>query len=190
MIDDDCSRPPLPDLERFRPYLTLMARMHLGQKLRSKVSASDVVQQTFLEACRAPERFHERRVPQQIALLRKMLASNLAKAGRDLRRQKRDVERERSLELEIMRSSVRLVSCLVAREPSPSQRAMRHEQLVLVAAALERLPAPQRDAIVLHFLGGLSPREIAARLGRTPAAVAGLLQRGLKGLRSVVVPPG
>ena len=45
-------------------------------------------------------------------------------------------------------------------------------------------PASQREALVLHYWQGFSLAEIAARLDRTPDAVAGLLKRGLKHLRA------
>ena len=41
----------------------------------------------------------------------------------------------------------------------------------------------QREAVVLHYWQGMTLPAIAEHLGRSPAAVAGLLQRGLKTLR-------
>ena len=58
-----------------------------------------------------------------------------------------------------------------------------------LAAALEALPEAQREALVLHYWQGLTLAEVAGRLGRTPPAVAGLLQRGLKALRTVLKTP-
>lgn len=72
----------LPDLEQFRPYLNLMARISLGRKLQAKVAPSDVVQETLLEAHGNLDRFRGGGVAQQVAWLRKLLASNLAKVGR------------------------------------------------------------------------------------------------------------
>ena len=52
-----------------------------------------------------------------------------------------------------------------------------------MADALAGLPDAQREALVLHYLQGLPLTEVAGQLGRTEAAVAGLLHRGLKKLR-------
>ncbi len=52
--------------------------------------------------------------------------------------------------------------------------------------ALGKLPDSQREAVMLHYLHGLPLSEVARQLARSPAAVAGLLQRGLKGLRKLM----
>ena len=52
-----------------------------------------------------------------------------------------------------------------------------------VAAALEELPEGQREAVAMHYWEGLTLNEVAQEMGRTAAAVAGLLQRGLRTLR-------
>ncbi len=174
------------DLERFRPYLTLLARLSLGGAIRAKVSASDIVQNTLIEAHRNPGKFAGRVVEQQLALLRKMLASNASKAGRDLRRQKRDIDREQSLDAMLRESSRRLLGSLAADQSSPSERAMKNEAILLVADALESLPEAQREAVLLHYVDGLSTREIGERLNRTAGSVAGQLMRGLERLRELV----
>jgi RNA polymerase sigma-70 factor (ECF subfamily) len=173
-------------LERFRPYMDLMARVHLRPALRTKVSPSDVVQDTLAEAYLHPDRFEGRDIPEQIALLRRMLASRLARVGRDLGRQKRDIDRERSLEAAMMDSSTRFAVCLVADGPSPSDKAMENEQILMLADALRALPEDQQEAILLHYMEGLSSRDIGERLGRSPASVCGLLRRGLGSLRRLV----
>jgi RNA polymerase sigma-70 factor (ECF subfamily) len=56
--------------------------------------------------------------------------------------------------------------------------------------ALGNLPVTQRDAILLRHFQGLSLADIAKELECTPAAVAGLLQRGLKNLRASLTDEG
>ena len=68
-------------------------------------------------------------------------------------------------------------------QSSPQVRVERDEQLVQLANALETLPESQQEAITLHHLHGLSIAEIGQLIDRSPAAVAGLLKRGLRGLR-------
>jgi RNA polymerase sigma-70 factor (ECF subfamily) len=86
-----------PAVEQYRSYLLLLAQMQLDARPRNKVDASDVVQLTLLEAYENRDQF----VGNEdgfVAWLRKSLANNIRDALRRMRRQKRDVNRERSLE--------------------------------------------------------------------------------------------
>jgi RNA polymerase sigma-70 factor (ECF subfamily) len=117
------------------------------------------------------------------AWLRRLLACNLADAVRALGRAKRDAGREQSLEAALHTSSARLEAWLAAEQSSPSERAERNEAILRLVDALSQLPEANRQALVLRHCQGLSLAEISTRLGRTPAAVAGLLKRGLAELR-------
>jgi RNA polymerase sigma-70 factor, ECF subfamily len=170
-------------LERYRPYLLLLARMRLDPRLRGKLDASDVVQQTLLEAHGARGQFRGSTDAELAAWLRQILALNLSNALRDLLRDKRDVRREQSLEAAVEESSRRLDAWLVADQSSPSERADRNEQSIRLAAALAELPEAQREALTLHHLEGRPLEEVATCLGRSREAVAGLIKRGLRQLR-------
>jgi RNA polymerase sigma-70 factor (ECF subfamily) len=170
-------------LERFREYLRLLARLQLDPRLRGKLDPSDVVQQTLLEAYEKREQFRGGSEGEWLAWLRQALAHNLADALRAFGQAKRDVGRERSLEAAVEASSCRLAAFLAAEQSSPSQQAERHERAVRLAEALAALPDDNREALVLHYCEDRPLAEIATHLGRTPAAVAGLLKRGLKQLR-------
>jgi RNA polymerase sigma-70 factor (ECF subfamily) len=170
--------------ERFRNYLLLLARGRIEPSWRGKVDASDLVQQTLLEAHRDASAFQGTNAAQQAAWLRQILARNLANVGRDLRRQKRDVARECSVEAVLDESASRLEGWLAADQSSPSQRAARQERALLLADALATLPPSQCEAVMLRHWEDCSLAEIAERLECTTAAVTGLLHRGLKGLRA------
>jgi RNA polymerase sigma-70 factor, ECF subfamily len=174
------------DLERFRAYLRLLARLHLAPELQGKLEASDVVQQTMLQAFQAQEQFRGNSDVERIAWLRQILARNLAMAVRDFKRAKRNVARERKIEQELVDSSSQLGSWLADDQSSPSQRAERHEQALRLAEALEQLPEAQREALMLQHWQGWSLAQIGKRMGRSPEAVAGLIKRGLKQLRGLM----
>jgi RNA polymerase sigma-70 factor (ECF subfamily) len=174
------------DLGRFREYLHLLARLRLGPRLRTKVDSSDIVQETLLDAHKGWARFRGSTEGELMAWLRQILAHNLADAAKAQKQAKRDVGRERSLEAEIEQASGRLGDFLAARQSSPSRRLSREEEALKLAAALAQLPMPQRDAVELHHLQGLSLKELAGHLERSEAAVAALLHRGLERLRELL----
>jgi RNA polymerase sigma-70 factor (ECF subfamily) len=171
------------DLERFREYLALLARLQLDPRWQGKVDLSGVVQQTLAEAHRDIDRFDRWNDTQKAGWLRAALAHNLTDEVRKLRTAGRDVARERSLQDALEQSSARLDTWLAADQTSPSQRAIRQERALRLAEALGHLPPDQREAVELHHLRGLAVAEVARQIGRSPGAVGALLARGLKGLR-------
>jgi RNA polymerase sigma-70 factor (ECF subfamily) len=173
-------------LEQCRPYLHLLARLQLDGRLRSKLDASDLVQQTLLQAHKNLHQFRGREDAEFRGWLRQILANTLAEAARRFGTDARDIGRERSLEARLNESSVRLEAWAAAQQPSPSQHAAREEQLLRLAGALANLPEDQRQAVELHHLMGLSLAEVGERVGRSRAAVVGLLFRGLKKLRQLL----
>lgn len=171
------------DLDRFRSYLLLLARAQLDRRFQGKLDASDVVQQTLLEAHQGLAQFRGQDAGQKAAWLRQILARNLANAVRDLGRAKRNVAREQSLQKALDDSASRLDAWLAAEQSSPSQQAERHERAFQLAEALAGLPDNQREAVVFRHFQGMSLEEISEQLNCTTAAVTGLLHRGLKNLR-------
>jgi RNA polymerase sigma-70 factor (ECF subfamily) len=172
------------DLERFRAYLRLLAGVRLDPRLQAKLDPSDVVQQTLLEAYQALDQLRGRSQEEMLAWLRQILARNLANAVRDFGRDKRDVDREQQLDGLLRDSSARLEAWLAAEQSSPSAQAERHEQAARLAEALAELPAVQREVLVLRHCHGWSLHDISRHVGRSAAAVAGLLHRGLVRVRA------
>lgn len=172
-------------LEPYRHYLALLARLHVERRWQGKIDLSGVVQQTLFEACRM---LLDRQPPseQHLPLLRRILANNLTDELRRLTRARRDVGREKTLQTAIDQSSVRLDAFLDAGQNSPSERIGRQEKVVRLTQALQLLPEKQRQAVELHHLQGKALAEVAEELQCSRPAVAGLLHRGLHRLRELL----
>jgi RNA polymerase sigma-70 factor (ECF subfamily) len=156
------------ELERLRPYLHLVARINLDHRLRSLIDPDDVVQDVFRKALQNWDQCSGSRK----AWLRRILLNHL----KDLidKHSKGAALRE-----ELERSSVRLDAILVDDQSSPSQRAERNEDLARLAEALAMLPMNEQEVVILKWLHQMKLKDVAAQLGVTLGAAAGLLYRGL-----------
>ncbi len=172
------------EIEKFRQYLRVLAQLQIDPRLQGKIDLSGVVQQTLLEAHQGWDQVHDQGLPQKTAWLRRILANNLADEVRKFGTAKRDRKREQSLEDALAQSSARLECWLASDQSSPSQGVERQEQALRLAAAMAGLPEAQREALVLQHWHGWTLAQIADHMGKSRAAVAGLLKRGLQKLRS------
>ena len=172
-------------LDGFREYLRLLARLQLRANLAGKIDLSGVVQQTLLEAYQARDGF-PLDPAQQAAWLRRALANNLTDEIRRLGSRGKERVEEQSLEQALEASSARVEAWLAREESTPGRKAVRKEQLSRLAETLLQLPEDQRQAVELHHLQGMSLAGVGQQLGRSREAVAGLVFRGLKKLRSLL----
>lgn len=174
-------------VERFRSYLQLLARSLLDPRYDAKVDLSGVVQQTLLEAHQDWDKIRGLAEQQCTAWLRRALKNNLIDEIRRRGGPRRGpLASERSLEQALDQSSCRLEAWLAADQSSPSQQAVRNEQVLQLSEALAMLPDDQRTAIELHDLQGLPLADISEALNRSKGAVAQLLFRGHRKLASLL----
>src|SRR5260370_32434660 len=166
---------------RYRHYLLFLARSQIEPGLHARLDVEGVVQQTLLEAWQsAPDRAG------WSVWLRRLLAHNLGDALRELRAGKRDVAHERSPEAKVAASSAPLADFLAAKQSSPSARLAPEEQALRVAAALDRVPSSQRDALVRQHWHRCTLAHSGDQMNRTPAAVASLLKADLRPPRDLI----
>jgi len=172
-------------LEAYRPYLAMLVRTHLDPRLRAKVDESGIVQQSLVEAWKQLPSIAESERP---AWLRRVLINNLADEVRRLQTGMRDWRKERVLEAAAQATSARLEKHLVAEQTSPSVKLENAEEELRLLRALAELPDTQREALVLQHWQGWSVAAIADHMHKTPAAVGGLIKRGLRQLRQSMRP--
>jgi RNA polymerase sigma-70 factor, ECF subfamily len=168
-------------------YLKLLVTAQLDNRLKARVSPSDIVQEAFFEAHRDFPQFRGVSTAEFVAWLRRIVVNNILRAvEQHVLAGKRDVRREVSL-LEVGRrleqSTVRLDSLLAAQCDTPSHCALAREREVQLADALAELPPDYRDIIVLRHIEGLSFEEVGTRMERSAGAVRMLWVRALKKLR-------
>jgi RNA polymerase sigma-70 factor, ECF subfamily len=133
--------------------------------VRDDYEAEDVTQHVFAKLITALPKYEAREVPFAAWILR--VARNVALDH---------VRRRRAIPCEEVRE-------LDARRDDQSDA---QETSLTLREALDDLPEDQREVIVLRHLVGLSPGEIADRLGRTEPSIHGLHHRGRGALRSAL----
>lgn len=165
------------ELEHFRSALLMVARTLLARQRLADIEASDLVQESMLDAHRDRDNFTGTSEAEQFAWLRQILQHNFLDAYRRAKTGKRDVSRK-ALEADLSGSFAGLDALLAASQTSPSEGADRNEQLTRLAEAMEQLPDQQREVIILKHLIGLTLKEVSERLAMTLPTVAGHLYRG------------
>ena len=173
-------------LQKYRPYLRLLARLQLDPRLQAKLDPSDAVQETMLKAYENRGQYRGRTEAELVAWLRKILANQLGESLRRFTADRRDVSREHSVEAGLEQSSARLESWLADQQSSPQERVARQEQLVRLSEALEQLPEDQRRVVELHHLLGWPVAELGRLLSRSNGAIGALLYRGVRQLRTLL----
>ena len=164
-------------LNRFRPVLLTLAEAMISPALRSDLEASDLVQQTLMEAHCNAEQLVLMNSAVVFSWLRSALQHNMLDAIRHLRTQKNDIRR-RLRTTEIEASWSRLEMMLIDEQTSPSEVLQKNEQLCLMLSALQTLPDSQRTSLIMKHLKGLSLKEVAEAMQLSESATAGLLHRG------------
>ena len=83
---------------------------------------------------------------------------------------------------------VERASVVEAPPPTPEDDLERREIAEAVWAAVDQLPDSTREAVLLHYIGGLSDREIAEAIGITASAVRSRLHYARQRLRDLMLP--
>ena len=122
--------------------------------------AEDITQNVFAKLMKAIHKYEPREVPFAAWILR--VARN---AALDSLRSRRQIPFEE------------------VRTDDDGHEQVGFERSQCLRDALWRLPHEQREVLVLRHLAGLSPSEIAERLGKTEGSIHGLHHRGRGALR-------
>ncbi|TWU02250.1 sigma-70 family RNA polymerase sigma factor [Stieleria varia] len=168
---------------RLRPWLQMIADRELPDALRGRVEASDIVQQTLLQAWRGEAGFQGTCHAQRLAWLRAILKNTIRDQQRRLVGTKKRGGRELQNAVDCETQEYEPIDILaIAPDPTVSAVLQSAEETLALAAAIESLPEDQRSVVTMRHIDEMSYEEIAAKLGRTNAAVRMLWVRAMKTL--------
>ncbi|MBS0266816.1 MAG: sigma-70 family RNA polymerase sigma factor [Planctomycetes bacterium] len=170
-----------------RNYVEILARAEMASWLKAKVDASDLVQQSLLDAHRGLDRFRGSTEAEWLGWLRRIVTNNAA----DYVRQYHAVEKRRAgREVPLADSASETPHWqLAADAPTPSQILLQKERQLQIADAIVRLPPDYQEVVVLRDLQQLSFEEVAERMGRSRPAVQMLWARAIQKLQKELTGP-
>jgi RNA polymerase sigma-70 factor, ECF subfamily len=131
--------------------------------VRDPHTAEDITQIVFTKLMKAIHKYERRDVPFAAWIIR--VARNVA--------------------LDHIRAS-RQIPLAEVRTSDEGGDQVGFERALSLREALARLPADQREVLVLRHVAGLSPGEIAERLGKSEASIHGLHHRGRRALKAAL----
>ena len=169
-----------------RNYVQLMARVQMESWLQKKVDASDLVQQTLLDAHRDFSTFLGDSEGEWLAWLKRILSNNAIDLVRHYgMTAKRQIKREVSIE-QTTPSATFLLNEPVDTGDTPSQIVMQKEHELILSEAISVLSADYREVIILRNLQRLSFEEVAQRMNRSRGATQMLWMRAVQKLKETL----
>jgi RNA polymerase sigma-70 factor (ECF subfamily) len=183
-------RPAIDELlAQHLPALRAFIRLRAGPVIRARESASDLAQSVCREVLDHIDRFAYGDEPGFRAWLYTTALRKIMNRHEYYAAEKRDHRRETPLDA-LGQSSAEALGGVYRSLSSPSQHAMKREEIEQVEQAFDRLGEEQREVISLAHVVGLSRAEIAQQLGKSEGAVRTMLSRALADLADEVKRPG
>ena len=169
-------------LQLYGNYLRAVAAIRMDDRLRSRCSASDVVQETLLNAYRDFPHFRGRTKAEFLGWLRQILVNTVLRmTERHVGTEKRAVRREISLDtLQAVSRRSGPGDMLADRGASPSSLVGRDEAADILLNQLGNLPPDYREVLILRHFQGLSFAEVGTRMSRSAGAVRMLWLRAIE----------
>jgi RNA polymerase sigma-70 factor (ECF subfamily) len=181
---DDSARDEL--FAQMRERVRQLIALRMDERLSSRLDASDIVQETFVDASRRLPDFLSRRPVPFYLWLRQIALDRLADAHRrHVYGRRRSVLKEEAAHLS-EHSVVTLASHLSGSGSGPLSKLVRAELQERLRAGLIHLEPDDRDVIVMRFLERLRTKEISAVLQITESAVKWRVQRALERLQRLL----
>lgn len=170
-----------------RAFLSMVADAELNSGLLTKVDASDLVQESLLEADKGLANFRGCGVEEWHAWLRRIVRHNAVDLNRHFQgAAKRDAKRERSMHAADPDASGPVGWEPAGQDPTPSQEVMRSEEAAKTLELLSQLPTDYQEVLRLRNLESLPFEVVAEKMGRARPAVQMLWTRAVRKLRELM----
>jgi RNA polymerase sigma-70 factor (ECF subfamily) len=173
--------------KRYRGRLRKAIAMRIDRRLAARVDASDVLQETYLEAFRRlPKYLSQEEMPFYLWLHWIAREKVLALHRRHLGAGKRAVTYEAPL-LPADTSATFVSAVIAGREPSPSQALAKTELAERLRQAMGQLDDDERDLILWRHFEQLSARDMAQLMKISEAAASKRYIRAVERLRTILI---
>lgn len=173
---------------RYRAQLRRMVEFRLDARVRARVSPSDILQETYIDALKRLRHYRADPSVPFFVWLRSVTLQRLIDVHRQhLGKKIRDVGREvRFAGCDAAAGSSQRIAGLMANISSPSRAAQVRETQDRVRAAMDRLDPADREVLVLRHFEQLSNLEIASLLGIQAAAASKRYVRAIERLKDAL----
>jgi RNA polymerase sigma-70 factor (ECF subfamily) len=169
------------------PRLRARAQAGMDAATKARVGPDDILQEVYLDVIRRIDYFEEHGQGSFLNWVLTILDHKLVDAWRVAHCQARDIDREVTVAAGNGVSSYwDLLDHLYADSGTPSRVIRREEAFSALLTCITDLSETHRQVIRLRFLNGLSVDQVAARLGKSKAAVVALTKRALEALRAAM----
>jgi RNA polymerase sigma-70 factor (ECF subfamily) len=162
-------------VQMFRKMMLTIANDEVDQAVQAREAPSDIVQETILEAQRDLDRFQGMTEREMRGWLRTVLKRNIKNLHLKYRTIKRDLNRERPMELQTQSNNPSMADPC----PSPSTLIDLRERLQWIDRAMKTMPDHYQQVIDLYYRKGLTFAQIGETMNRSEGAVRQLHARSL-----------
>lgn len=173
--------------DKHRDRLRRMVQVRLDHRLAGRVSASDVLQEAYIDALKRVEHYFQKDDQSFFGWLRLVVGQRLADLHREHLAQKRNAGQDVPIHAGGPGAdSACLAACLLGDLTSPSHAATKNEAFAKLEEALAQMDPVDREVLALRHFEELSNTDTAALLGIQPAAASKRYVRALARLKEIM----
>jgi len=173
--------------DRHRDKLRRMVQLRLDHRLAGRVSASDVLQEAYIDAIKRVDHYFDKPDQPFFGWLRLVVGQRLADVHREHLAQKRNASKDVTIDTtRAGGDSACLAAYLLGNLTSPSNAAAKNEAFTQLEEALNQMDPVDREVLALRHFEELSNGETAALLGIQSAAASKRYVRALARLKQIL----